>query len=138
MPAALAAGHGSSLQGASAAERRSTAGVGFGLAKAANGHTAGGMVALEGVMAEGTALIALEPPVIDQPMLVALATRTLVPLGPSGLLQSSLTLLHGAVLPLELRQGKAFLELDGTWRHEPTGTCASIYAPKLPCAERAG
>jgi len=31
-------------------EKRSTAGVGFGLAKTANAHTAGGMVALEGVM----------------------------------------------------------------------------------------
>jgi hypothetical protein len=50
LPDASAAGHGSSLQGASPAVKRSTAGVGFGLAKAANGHTAGGMVALEGVM----------------------------------------------------------------------------------------
>ena len=51
LPAASAAGHGSSsLQGSSAAQRRSTAGVGFGLAKAGGTHTAGGMVALEGVM----------------------------------------------------------------------------------------
>jgi len=50
LPAALAAGHGSPLQGSSAVEKRSTAGVGFGLAKTANAHTAGGMVALEGVM----------------------------------------------------------------------------------------
>ena len=47
LPAASAAGHGSSLQRSSAAEKHSTAGVGFGLAKAANAHTAGGMVALE-------------------------------------------------------------------------------------------
>lgn len=50
LPAALAAGHGASLQRSSAAERQSTAGVGFGLAKARGTHTAGGMVALEGVM----------------------------------------------------------------------------------------
>ena len=50
LPAALAAGHGSSLQGSSAAEKRSTAGVGFGLIKAASAHREGGMVALEGVM----------------------------------------------------------------------------------------
>ncbi len=50
LPAALAASHGSPLQGSSAVEKRSTAGVGFGLAKTANAHTAGGMVALEGVM----------------------------------------------------------------------------------------
>jgi len=42
LPAALAAGHGSPLQGSSAAEKRSTAGVGFGLAKTGNAHTAGG------------------------------------------------------------------------------------------------
>ncbi len=50
LPAALAAGHGSSLQGSSAAEKRSTAGVGFGLIKAASAHRERGMVALEGVM----------------------------------------------------------------------------------------
>jgi len=50
LPAASAAGHGSSLQGSSAAQRRSTAGVGFGLAKASSTHTAGGLVALEGGM----------------------------------------------------------------------------------------
>ena len=65
------------------------------------------------LMAAGTALIALEPPAIDQPMLVALATRTLVPVRPAGFLQSSLTLRIGTVEPLELRQGEAFLELDG-------------------------
>ena len=50
LPAASAAGHGASLQRSAAAEKRSTAGVGFGLVKAANAHTAGGLVALEGVM----------------------------------------------------------------------------------------
>ena len=65
-------------------------------------------------MTAGTALIAFEPAAIDQPMLVALATRTSEPIGPAGFLQSSLTLHLGAVEPLELRQGEAFLELDGT------------------------
>jgi len=65
-------------------------------------------------MAAGTALMALEPPAIDKPTLVALATRTLVPVGPAGFLESGLTLLLGAVQPLERRQGEAFLELDGT------------------------
>ena len=65
-------------------------------------------------MAAGPALIALEPPAIDKPMLVALATRTPEPIGPAGLLQSILTLRIGTVEPLELRQGEAFLELDGT------------------------
>ena len=65
-------------------------------------------------MAAGTALIALKPPAIDKPMLAALTTRTPEPIGPAGFLQSSLTLRIGTVEPLELRQGEAFLELDGT------------------------
>ena len=36
------------------------------------------------------------------------------PIRPSSLLQSSLTLLLAAVEPLELKQGKAILGLDGT------------------------
>jgi hypothetical protein len=69
-------------------------------------------------MTAGTALIALKPPAIDKPMLVALTTRTPEPIGPASLLQSSLTLLLGAVEPLELRQGETFLEMDGTARSE--------------------
>ena len=61
-------------------------------------------------MGAGTALIALEPPAIDQPMLVALATGTPEPIGPAGPFQSSLTLLFGAVELLELIQGEACLE----------------------------
>ena len=71
-----------------------------------------------GLMTAGTALIALKPPAIDKPMLVALTTRTPEPIGPASLLQSSLTLLLGAVEPLELRQGETFLEMDGTARSE--------------------
>ena len=54
-------------------------------------------------------------------MLVSLATRTLVPSGPAGCLQSRLTLLFGAVQPLEHRQGEAFLELDDTALHSRAG-----------------
>ena len=78
------------------------------------------------LIAAGTALIAIKPPAIDKPVLVALATRKLVPVGPAGFLQSSLTLLLGAVQPLELRQGEAFLELDGTARHSKAGTCTIL------------
>jgi transposase len=50
LPAASAAGNGSVFQRSSAAVTRSTAGVGFGVVKAASAHREGGMVALEGVM----------------------------------------------------------------------------------------
>ena len=69
-------------------------------------------------MAAGTALIGLEPLALDQTMLVALATRTAEPIGPASLVQCSRTLLLRSVQPLELRQGEAFLELDGTERSE--------------------
>jgi hypothetical protein len=86
-------------------------------------------------MPTGSALVALKPPAVDQPMLVTLATRTSEPIGPADLLQSSLTLLLGAVQPLELRQREAFLELDGTARHGLTGICVLVYAASSPCAE---
>ena len=69
------------------------------------------------LMVAGTALIALELPAIDKPILVALATLALEPVGPAGFLHSSLTLLLGAVQPLELIQGETLLELDGTARN---------------------
>ena len=50
LPAASAAGQESVIQRSSAAATRSSAGVGFGVVKAASAHTAGGLVALEGVM----------------------------------------------------------------------------------------
>ena len=67
------------------------------------------------MMLLGSALLALTTPSIEF-MLVASATRTQEPVGPAGLLQSSLPLLLGAVEPLELRQREAFLELNGTER----------------------
>ena len=62
-------------------------------------------------MAALTALIALEPPAVDEPMLMAIAAGTVEPIGPASFLQR---LLLGAVMPLTLRQGEAFLELYRT------------------------
>jgi len=86
-------------------------------------------------MPTGSALVALKPPAVDQPMLVTLATRTSEPIGPAGPLQSSLTLLLGAVEPSELRQREAFMELNGTARHGLIGMCALVYPASSPCAE---
>ena len=73
------------------------------------------------------ALITLEPPAVDEAMIMAIATWATEPSRPASLLQSSLTLLLAAEEPLELKQGKAFLVLDGTAdgtaRHDPTGMC---------------
>jgi hypothetical protein len=66
---------------------------------------------------------------------MASAARTAESIGPAGVLQSSLTLLLGAVEPLELRQGEAFLELNRAARHVPTGTCVPLYGSALACAE---
>ena len=89
-------------------------------------------------MTAAPALIALEPPAIDESMLVVIATRTPEPIGPAGLLQSGLTLRIGAVEPLELRQGKTFLELDGIASHGLTNIRVLPYRPSPPCAELAG
>jgi len=71
-------------------------------------------------MAAAATLIALEPAAIDQPMLMAIAAGTAESIGPARLLWAATatqkpkgsTLLLGAVEPLELKQGEAFLELD--------------------------
>jgi hypothetical protein len=63
-------------------------------------------------MAAVATLITLEPPAVDEPVLMAIAAGAAEPIRPASLLQGSLTLLLGAVEPLELRQGKTFLELD--------------------------
>jgi hypothetical protein len=84
------------------------------------------------------ALITLEPPAVDEAMIMAIATWATKPIRPASLLQSSLTLLLAAEEPLELKQGKAFLELDGTARHDPTGICVPVYAPCSLCAEPSG
>lgn len=90
------------------------------------------------LMAAAATLIALEPPAIDQPMLLAIAAGTAEPIGPARLLQCSLTLLLGAVEPLERRQGETFLELDRTAGHYRTGICVPLYGPRATTAERAG
>jgi len=77
-------------------------------------------------VAAGTALIALEPAAIDQAMLMAIAAGTAESIRPAGFLQGCLTLLLGAVEPLELRQGEAFLELDRAAGHGLTGICVSV------------
>ena len=74
-----------------------------------------------GLMAAGAALVTLEPPAVHEPMIMALATRAAEPIGPARLLQSRLTLLLGAVKPLELRQRETFLELNAAARHGLAG-----------------
>jgi len=69
---------------------------------------------------------------------MAIAAGTAEPIGPTRLLQSSLTLLLGAVEPLERRQGAAFLELDRAADHDRTGIRVPLYGPKVVPAERAG
>ena len=75
-----------------------------------------------GLMAAGSALITLEPPSVNQAMLPTIAAGAAEAIGPTGLLQSRLTLLLSAVEPLELRQRETLLELDAVARHDSTGT----------------
>ena len=71
-------------------------------------------------------------------MLLAIAAGTAEPIGPARLLQSSLTLLLGAVEPLELRQREAFLELDAAARDNFAGIYVPVYRAWVAVAERAG
>ena len=71
-------------------------------------------------------------------MLMAIAAGTTEPIRPASLLQGRLTLLLGAVEPLELRQREAFLELDAAARHDLTGICVLVYWAWVAVAERAG
>jgi len=54
-------------------------------------------------MAAVAALITLEPPAIDEPMLMAIAAGAPKTIRPTSLLQSRLTLLFSAIEQLELR-----------------------------------
>jgi hypothetical protein len=54
-------------------------------------------------MAAVAALITLEPPAVDKPMIMAIAAGASKTIRPASLLQSSLLLLLCAVEPLELR-----------------------------------
>ena len=86
-------------------------------------------------MAAGAALITLEAAAVDEPMLLAIAAGTAEPIRSARLLQSSLTLLLGAVEPLELRQREAFLELDAAARHDFAGICVPLYRAWVAVAE---
>ena len=89
------------------------------------------------LMAAAAALIALEPPAVDEPMLMAIAAGTAEPIRPTSLLQGRLTFRLGAVEPLEAWQRGAFLELDAAARHDRTGICVPLYAPRAAPTERA-
>ena len=120
----------------------------FGLADQVKGEKPGGQRQFgglhdragrdRGLMATAAALIALEPPAVDKPMLLAIAAWTAESIRPTCLLQGSLTLLLGAVEPLELRQGETFLELDRAAGHGCTGICVPLYRSKAVAAELAG
>ena len=89
-------------------------------------------------MAAVATLIALEPAAIDQAVILAISAGTAESIRPTCLLQGSLTLLLGAVEPLEVRQGETFLELDAAARHERTGIYVPFYRSKAAAAERTG
>lgn len=89
-------------------------------------------------MAAAAALIPLEPAAVNKPMLVALAARATEAIRPASLLQGSLTLLLGAVEPLERKQGEALLELNAAARHDQSGMHVPVYGSGQPFAERAG
>lgn len=86
-------------------------------------------------MAAGAALITLEAAAVDEPILMAIAAGTAEPIGPARLLQSSLTLLLGAVESLKLWLGEAFLELDRTAHYDLT--CTQIPVRSRPGLRRA-
>ena len=88
-------------------------------------------------MAAESALITLEPAAVNETMLFAVAARTAEAIRPTRLLQRSLTLLLSTVEPLELRQGKTFLELNRTARHERTNIYKPVYDLAAPRAEQA-
>ena len=67
-----------------------------------------------GLMTTVAALITLELPAVDEATIMAIATWETEPSRPASLHQSSLTLLIAVEDPLELKQGKAILGLDGT------------------------
>lgn len=121
---------------------------GFGLAAQIEGQEPGGEWQFcdlhdragreRGLMAAVATLIAIEPPTVDEPMLMAISARTAEPTRAARLLKGSLTLLLGAVQPLEIRQGVSLLELDRAAGHGWTGICIPLYDPKVAAAERAG
>ena len=91
-----------------------------------------------GLKPAGSALLALQSVPINQAILVAAAARTAEAHRPACLLQSGLTVCLHAIRPLELRQGKTYLELDAATHRKHTGIHVPDYAVRSPCAERAG
>jgi hypothetical protein len=82
-------------------------------------------------------MTALEPAALVLAILIAITAGTAEPTGPKRLLQSSLTLLLGAVEPLVLRQRKPFLELDAVAGHGVTVICVPFYGLIDPVLFRA-
>lgn len=77
------------------------------------------------LMATAAALISPKAAAVDAPVLVALATRATQAIRPATILQGSLTLLVGALMPLALKQGETLLELNAAACHERS----SLWAP---------
>lgn len=81
-------------------------------------------------MAAVAALLTLEPPAVDEAMLMAIPAGQLNPSGQRALSREAVatqkpkgfTLLVSAVEPLERLQGVALLELDAAVPHSPTST----------------
>ena len=71
-----------------------------------------------GLMAAVATLITLEPPAVDETMLMAIAARAAETIRPASLLQSSFTLLLRSIEPLEFKEGEATLKLDTAACHD--------------------
>jgi hypothetical protein len=69
-------------------------------------------------MAAVATLITLEPPAVDETMLMAIAARAAETIRPASLLQSSFTLLLRSIEPLEFKEGEATLKLDTAACHD--------------------
>lgn len=76
-------------------------------------------------MAAVAALITLETPAIDEPMLMAIAAGAPKTIRPASLLQSRLKLFFSAVEPLELRRREIFAAMNAIGHHDRFG----IYVP---------
>ena len=90
---------------------------------------------VSGSVVASSTWIPLEATALDQAMLLLFAAGTDEAFRPARLLQCSLTLLLGAVEPLERRQREAFLELDRAAGHTRTGICVPLYDPRAAIEE---
>ena len=89
------------------------------------------------LMATGSALVALEPPPVDQAMLMPTTARASEAIRPPRFLQGCLTLCLIAIEGLELPQRKALLKLDSAAPHGMTSICVPLKRLGSPAAERA-